>query len=66
MYQVGRAEHPTSDDPRYDTEAEALQVAKKSAVGDYVIAVWQWIEHEVETVYLVYQGDVWCMDLSHR
>lgn len=60
MYQVGQASHPHDNDPRFDTEAEALQAARLAADGDAVYAVWKWAdEFDADTLYLVYQNDVW-------
>ena len=60
MYQIGRAERPAENDPRFDTEEAALAAARRQAVGDTVWAVWRWdTEDYAETLYLVYQGNVW-------
>jgi hypothetical protein len=60
MYQIGRAEDPDNDDPRYDTEAEAIDAAQHAATGDTVWAIWRYdSEEDPTTIYLVYQGDLW-------
>jgi hypothetical protein len=61
MYQVGRASHPRPDDPTFgDDLAAAIAYAREQSIGFTVIAVWKWDDRDNgETVYLVYQGDVY-------
>lgn len=59
-YLIGRAESPEIDDPRFDTESEALIAARHAATGDRVYAVWEQIgEDDFNTLYLIYQEEVW-------
>ena len=59
QFQIGRAEQPHPNDPRFEREAEAMEAVLKAATGDAVWAVWWWCKGEAETLCLVYQGDVW-------
>lgn len=60
QYQTGNAQRPDPTDPRYGTEEEALNEAKRRCTGDQVFAVWHWRDKDhADTLYLVYQGDVW-------
>lgn len=59
-FQIGRAERPESDDPRYETKATAIHDAQVCATGDFVYAVWEWIDDDrADVVCLVYGGDIY-------
>jgi hypothetical protein len=61
MYQVGDATEPLANDPYFDTEAEAITAARRLATGNRVYAIWRYTgdTDNPETLYLVYQGDLW-------
>lgn len=56
MYQVGHADSPNDDDPKFDNEPDALGAAIAQSWDDCVIAVWLWDDKgNAETVCLVFQ-----------
>lgn len=58
-YQVGLAQQPQPDDPRFANETEATRAALALATGDQVYAVWMWNAESPETICLVYQGEAY-------
>lgn len=59
-YQVGRAEHPDASDERFDDVIKAIKAAQFMAIGDYVIAVWEWQNENIPAVVcLIYGGEIY-------
>ncbi len=59
-FQVGRAERPERSDERFETLEQAVAAARIAALGDFVIAVWEWITETTPVIRcLVYEGDVY-------
>ena len=59
-YLVGLAQHPSLDDPCFETEPEAIAHAQRQALGNQVYAVWHWPKgKEPEVICLIYQGDTY-------
>ena len=59
MYQVGHANDPYPDDPRFDDLNAAIAHAYHVCHGDRVMAVWKWDGANPTTVCLIYQGDIY-------
>jgi len=61
MYQVGRANDPDPNDPRFEDLAQAMAHARHECVGESVIGVWNWDGDHPIVVCLIYQGDVYTL-----
>lgn len=57
-YSVGHLMMPATDDPRFDTEAEALAHAGEKGAKNYNTMLGVWHDESGELVAIVYEGTV--------
>lgn len=57
MYSTGRLEYPAEDDPRFDTEEEAIKAAIQASFDDSPHGVWH--DADGELLHIVYFRSVY-------